>query len=122
MTSREYLDSLKREEAQRRRTNPVSAKEMLNAMTETERLKGDMFTGYTYYGQMHVRGNGLLPRIEKVIFNNPATIVFWADGTKTVVKVQGKDRFNKEKGLAMAISKKALGNNGRYYNEYKKWL
>ena len=100
----------------------MSAKEMLNAMTETGRLKGDMFTGYTYYGQMHVRGNGLLPRIEKVIFHNPATIVFWSDGTKTVVKVQGKDRFNKEKGLAMAISKKALGNNGRYYNEYKKWL
>lgn len=122
MTSREYLNSLKREEARRRRTDPVPVKEMLNAMAETARLKGDMFTGYTYYGQQSVRGNGLLPRIEKVIFRNPATIVFWADGTKTVVKVQGKDHFNKEKGLAMAISKKALGNNGRYYNEYKKWL
>ena len=63
-----------------------------------------------------------VPHIVKVIFHNPATIVFWSDGTKTVVKVQGKERFNKEKGLAMAIAKKALGNNGNYYEEFKKWL
>ena len=62
------------------------------------------------------------PYIVKVIFHNPATIVFWSDRTKTVVKVQGKERFNKEKGLAMAIAKKALGNNGNYYEEFKKWL
>ena len=60
--------------------------------------------------------------IVKVIFHNPATIVFWSDGTKTVVKVQGKERFNKEKGLAMAIAKKALGNKYDYYEEFKKWL
>lgn len=60
--------------------------------------------------------------ITKVIFNKPATIVFWSDGTKTVVKVQGKERFNKEKGLAMAIAKKALGNEGNYYNTFTKWL
>lgn len=63
-----------------------------------------------------------VPHIIKVIFRNPATIVFWSDGTKTVVKVQGKERFNKEKGLAMAIAKKALGNKGNYYEEFKKWL
>ena len=63
-----------------------------------------------------------IPEIEKVIFNKPATIVFWKDGTKTVVKVQGKEKFNKEKGLAMAVAKKALGNQGNYYEEFKKWL
>lgn len=63
-----------------------------------------------------------VPHIVKVIFHNPATIVFWSDGTKTVVKVQGKERFNKEKGLAMAIAKKALGNKYDYYEEFKKWL
>lgn len=62
------------------------------------------------------------PSIKKVIFNNPATIVFWTDGTKTIVKVGENETFDKEKGLAMAISKKALGNNGRYYNEFKKFL
>lgn len=63
-----------------------------------------------------------MPKIKNVIFNDPATIVFWADGTKTVVKCQDDDIFDPEKGLAMAISKKALGNKGNYCNELKKWL
>ena len=60
--------------------------------------------------------------ITKVIFNNPATIVFWSDGKKTVVKCAGDEAFDEEKGLAMAISKRVLGNQGNYYNEFKKWL
>ena len=61
------------------------------------------------------------PKIENVIFNNPATIVFWDDGSKTVVKCHDSI-FDPEKGLAMAIAKKALSNNGSYYEEFKKWL
>lgn len=60
--------------------------------------------------------------IEKVIFNYPATIVIWADGTKTIVKSGDYDVFDPEKGLAMAIAKKALGNQGNYYEVFKKWL
>ena len=60
--------------------------------------------------------------IKNVIFNDPATIVFWSDGTKTVVKVQDGEPYDAEKGLAMAISKKALGNQGNYCNVFKKWL
>ena len=63
----------------------------------------------------------LKPKIENVIFNDPATIVFWQAGTKTVVKCHDSI-FDPEKGLAMAIAKKALGNNGSYYEEFKKWL
>lgn len=61
-------------------------------------------------------------KIDRVIFNKPATIVFWKDGTKTIVKAQGKEKFDKEKGLAMAIAKKALGNEGKYYDEFKGWI
>ena len=61
-------------------------------------------------------------KIKNVIFNDPATIVFWADGSKTVVKCQEGDVFDKEKGLAMAISKRALGDKGRYCEEFKKWI
>ena len=61
-------------------------------------------------------------KIEKVIFNNPATIVMWADGTKTIVKCQEGDEFDPEKGLAMAIAKKALGNQGNYYEVLKEWV
>lgn len=47
--------------------------------------------------------------IKKVIFNDPATIVFWADGTKTVVKCADFDIWDPEKGLAMAICKRVYG-------------
>ena len=63
-----------------------------------------------------------IPSIKNVIFNDPATIVFWNDGTKTIVKAQDGDIFDPEKGLAMAISKKALGNKGNYCETFKKWL
>lgn len=59
--------------------------------------------------------------IKKVGFYNPATVVFWEDGTKTVVRADG-EVFDPEKGLAMAIAKKYLGNEGNYWNEFKKWL
>lgn len=60
--------------------------------------------------------------ITKVIFNDPATIVYWSDNTKTVVKCQKGDKFDPEKGLAMAIAKKYYGNTGSYCDELKKWL
>lgn len=59
--------------------------------------------------------------IERVIFNEPATIVFWKDGTKTVVK-SSNEMYDPEKGLAMAIAKKALGNTGSYYNVFRERL
>lgn len=58
---------------------------------------------------------------KKVIFNDPATIVFWHDGTKTIVKAIDEP-FDPEKGLAMAIAKKHLGNKHEYYNVFKKYL
>ena len=61
------------------------------------------------------------PEIKEVIFNDPATIVFWTDGTKTVVKCQEGDIFDPEKGLTMAIAKKVYGNKGYYCNVIKKW-
>ena len=94
----------------------------------------------------------VIPDIRKVIFNPPATIVLWADGTKTVVKAQeytipiqtalelakdgnggfewvpdivevpDRDVFDPEKGLAMAIAKKVLGNKGNYYDVFREWI
>ena len=63
----------------------------------------------------------VIPKIKDVIYNDPATIVFWEDGTQTVVKCKN-EKFDPEKGLAMAFSKKMLGNKGNYYNIFKKWL
>ena len=74
------------------------------------------------YGKI-VRGkNEMLDKIKNVIFNEPATIVFWDDGTKTVVKAED-EAFDPEKGLAMAIVKKTMADNHGYYNEiFKKWI
>ena len=60
-------------------------------------------------------------KIKDVIFSDPATIVFWDDNTKTVVKTRGGEKYDKEKGLAMAIIKKITGNAGNYYEIFKEW-
>lgn len=64
-----------------------------------------------------------VPDIKDVIFNPPATIVLWADGTKTVVKCQENEgEYSKEVGLAMCICKKVYGNKGNYNNIFKKFI
>lgn len=60
--------------------------------------------------------------IKKVIFNPPATIVYWADGSKTVVKCSPDDVFDPEKGLAMAICKYTFGNDYSFHRIFKKWI
>lgn len=60
--------------------------------------------------------------IKDVIFAPPATIIYWSDGSKTVVKCSEKDVFDPEKGLAMAIAKRCGGNKGSYYKEIQNWV
>ena len=60
-------------------------------------------------------------QIKDVIFNPPATIVFWSDGSKTVVKAEN-EIYDPEKGLAMAIAKRAMGNQGNYFETFKKYI
>ena len=60
-------------------------------------------------------------KIKKVIFNMPATIVYWEDGEKTVVKAHNEP-FDREKGLAMAITKKVLGNKGNFNDVFREWI
>ena len=48
--------------------------------------------------------------IKKVIFNGPATIILWDDGTKTVVKCKDGDPYSKEAGFALCLLKKLSGN------------
>lgn len=55
-----------------------------------------------------------IPSIKKVIFSGNATIVFWEDGTKTVVRCQKGDKYSADEGLAMAICKRAYGNDNTF--------
>ena len=47
--------------------------------------------------------------ITKVIYNDPVTIVFWSDNTKTMCKCQEGDIYNKEMGLTLCVLKKIVG-------------
>ena len=82
----------------------------------------DVIATRDFLNSIYGMSSSSIPEIKNVIFNDPATIVFWEDGTKTVVKCQDGDEFDPEKGLAMAIAKKAYGNKGSYCNKLKKWL
>ena len=87
-------------------------------------------------GNWRIRSGALYPRregkktasatntaaIKDVIFAPPATIIYWSDGSKTVVKCSEKDVFDPEKGLAMAIAKRCGGNKGSYYREIQNWV
>ena len=59
--------------------------------------------------------------IEKVVFNDPYTIVKWKDGTKTIVKVMDGDEFIPETGVAVAICRKIFGSRAdfkRFVRQY----
>lgn len=60
--------------------------------------------------------------IKDVRFSPPATIVFWSDNTKTVVKAQNGEPFDAEKGLMACIIKRITGNTGRYNELFKKYI
>lgn len=60
--------------------------------------------------------------IKKVIYNDPATIVFWADGTKTVVKCGEEDTYDYQTGLLMCIAKKVFGNKGSFNDILREWI
>ena len=54
-----------------------------------------------------------IPDIERVVFNPPATIVFWADGEKTVVRCMEGQPFEQYAGFAAACMKKLFGSTSR---------
>ena len=61
-------------------------------------------------------------KIRKVIFSGPATIVFWNDGSKTVVKCTKDDHLNYEMGIAMCALKKLFGDSYlNFKKDLKKW-
>ena len=97
--------------------------EVTKAAEDVNKLWAEFFGTYK---QSNKPAIPKMPGIEDVIFNGPATIVKWSDGTKTVVKAQkgknGKtEKLDPEKGLAMAICKKLYGNDGRYYDIFKRY-
>lgn len=56
------------------------------------------------------------PHIDHVKFNGPATIVFWKDGTKTVVKFDNEGIKSKKLAVLYAFIRKIYGE-GRNYHD-----
>lgn len=64
-----------------------------------------------------------IPEIKNVIYNMPATIVEWSDGTKTISKCEEGEIFDREKGLMAAYMQKMESLKGRkLWKTLNKWL
>ena len=60
--------------------------------------------------------------IKDVIFSDRVTVILWKDGTKTMVRAGKHEDYDPEKGFAMAVCKKMFGNEGNYYEVFKKYI
>lgn len=88
---------------------PLEAKDISELMLMNDPVEG-------LYAKMKTNlANGYIDPKE-VIFAPPATIVYWQDGTKTVVKCSEEDEFSEEMGFVLCFMKKMFGNNGSYNN------
>lgn len=93
----------------------------------TRAIHKEMAIDYSRQSTEHANKNDIVKFgmcsvcIRKVIFNDPATVVLWSDGTKTVVKCGPEDTFDMEKGLAMAIVKKMAGNDNHFHKVFKQY-
>lgn len=61
----------------------------------------------------------VMPQIKEVKFNGPATIVFFDDNTKVVIKCTDTDIFDPEKAVMICVLRKALGMSS---SQFKKWI
>lgn len=58
-----------------------------------------------------------LPTVTRILFKDPATIVWFSDGTKSVAICGYDDIYDKETGVAICLCKRMLGN-----KEYRKLM
>lgn len=93
-------------------------KRELKAALEFERAKNRVLAHHLADAYMDIDSltNGdedeLLPDIDEIILNGPATVVKWTDGTKTVSKCRGGDEFDPLFGVLACTVRKLTGNRG----------
>ena len=73
------------------------------------------------YDERGLADKSEIGNVKKIIFSDPATIILWNDGSKTVVKTHNEP-FDPEKGVAMCFMKKACDNKASFNNVFKKWI
>lgn len=90
----------------------------LDAIRYIRREPGD---NNKYLYECEVNADSILPPREtrnfmdprRIIYNDPATIVFWEDGTKTVVMKAPGEKFNKYAAFCAAVAKRLYITNSR---------
>ena len=100
----------------RKRNMPISSemKKILNSIYGRENA---MRKGHIYrpseenYARFMRSVCTMVP--DRIIFNPPATIVFWTDGTKTVVKCAEGEKFDPYTGFCYAFTERCLGSISR---------
>ena len=81
----------------------------------------DEYVEYTQLRDLQKKNKKLREMIVNVKFSGDRTIVFFNDGTKTIVQCQEGDTFDKEKGLAVACMKKLFDNTNIFNEVMRKW-
>lgn len=61
-----------------------------------------------------------IPKVARIFYDDVATVVFWTDGTKTVVKCQEGTPYDEYTAFCAAFTKKLYGNNSKLQREIKK--
>lgn len=78
-------------------------KSLISAINKQSRIDNS-------FGSYYEDDSGNVTYIKEVIYNDPAVVVIWNDGTKTVSKCDYGDNFNPEFGLILCVLKKIVGN------------
>lgn len=81
-----------------------------------EKNMGPKDTTFAKYGRRLYWGAVAAIKPTKILIQGTATIVWWSDGTKTIVKCQKGDKMDPEKGIAMCVMKKFMGTNETHSN------
>lgn len=92
-------------------TTPLPRPEKYTLNGNSIYISGDDIVGTFDYGYW---GMKKLTRVDRIIFNPPATIVIWKDGHKEVVKCSDDELFEPEVGVAMCFMKRIFGSRHRF--------
>lgn len=60
-----------------------------------------------------------IPKVARIFYDDVATVVFWTDGTKTVVKCPEGTPYDEYSAFCAALAKKIYGNNSKLQREIK---
>lgn len=104
-TVKDVVSVYEKEEKDMRR-NDTTVGDVYNGMTDIQQKVCQFMIGEALQNGLR----SFTPEsIKKVIYNDPATIILWSDGTKTVVKCMEDEDYDPEKGFMAAVTKKVFG-------------